>query len=58
MKGGKAGRGRNTSNAQHGKKKAKTAGKKKGAPRSESGAPRKNDKRTTKLGAVRNPDDD
>ncbi len=56
MKGGKAGRGRKSSNAQFGKKKA--AAKKKGAPRDGAGAPKAYAKRTTKLGAVRLPDDD
>lgn len=59
MKGGKAGRGRKTSNARHAAKgNARTTAKKAGDKRQWSQTAKKPAKKTTKLGAVRNPDDD
>ena len=59
MKGGKAGRGRNASNARYGKAKAraaaKTGGPKRAVGKADAG---KVLKKTTRLGAVRKPDDD
>lgn len=59
MKGGKAGRGRKNSNARHsGKGGARTTAKKAGDKRQWSQTAKKPAKKTTKLGAVRTPDDD
>lgn len=59
MKGGKAGRGRKSSNARFGGKATSRGSSKKGAAkRDDSAAARKSAKKTTKLGARRVPDDD
>ena len=59
MKGGKAGRGRKSSNARFGgKSTARGTAKKSGAKRDWSAAAKKSGKKTTKLGAHRVADDD
>lgn len=58
MKGGKAGRGRKSSNARHaGKGNARTTAKKAGDKRQWSQTSKKPAKKTTRLGAVRTADD-
>ena len=59
MKGGKAGRGRKSSNARFsGKANSRSSAKKGGAKRGWDTAAKKTPKKTTKLGAHRVADDD
>jgi hypothetical protein len=59
VKGGKAGRGRNSSNARfHGKATSRSSAKKSGGKRDFSVVTKKSIKKTTKLGAHRVADDD
>ena len=59
MKGGKAGRGRKSSNARfHGKATSRSSAKKGAAKRDFSVVTKKSVKKTTKLGAHRVADDD
>lgn len=58
MKGGKAGRGRKSSSTRAGAKRSvRGNGKKQAAKRDAFSPVRQKEKRTTKLGAVRVPDD-